>query len=488
MAEQQGNKQLPRDGQSTASALLFNEQIEIRVLTNLMFNNDLYYQAGTLLSARLFHNAQNARVFKLIQKGIADGKQADNIYVATELLRKPDEKCYSGAEILAVFSEYISDAAFGQDLQLLREYAKRRAMWFLGQALIRTGVDMSVTPEWGMREVEKFLSEDDGEAAGPTSMREANAMMMERVDANIKGTSDTFLQTGFRALDENGGFQVDDFDVIAADSSMGKTALAMNIAVSVAKGGKPVMVYSMEMTAPQLAARINAHAAGTPSSIIQYKRLRQQQYLDLRNAVEQTDSLPIYFDDNSTSSADAIMSSIRLNARKTGIKMAIVDYLQILTAVGQVRDQEKFLGEITRKFKNLAKELHINVTALSQLARNNQDPRPTLARLRGSGQVVEAADTVLLIWRPEVYGKTSYKDSSAPVMGTAEIITAKGRNVGTGSFIVHFDPKLTYFYDATEEETERWSLFHPSTQERADERAGDALPPPVEQREQRLPF
>lgn len=491
MEQQQNKQQIPKDERTTASALLFNDQIEVRVLTNLMFNNSLFYQSGNLLSAKLFHDTRNAHVFDIIRKGITDGKHVDNIFVATELLRKPDPKCYKGAEILTVFSEYISDVMFGQDLQLLREYAKRRSMWHLGQSLIRVGVDMRVTPEWGMKEIEKLMSEEDDTDEGPISMKQANAMMMERVDANIKGNSDTMIPTGFYFLDDQGGLQTDDFDIIAADSSMGKTALAMNFAVNAANAKKPIMVYSMEMTAPQLAARINAHAANTSSSLIQYKKLAQQQYWNLQHAVEQTNDLPIYFDDKSTTSVDAIIASIRLNVRKLGIKLAIVDYIQILSAIGQVKNQEAFLGEISRKFKNLAKELHICILALSQLARNPNDPRPTLSRLRGSGQTVEAADNVYMIWRPEMYGKTTYKDSNAPVEGTAEIIVGKGRNVDTGSFVVHFEPSFTYFYDATPEEREKWDKFSVSSDNGTDKGKQGSVPDPLPApaaNEQALPF
>lgn len=486
--EQQNKQQPPNDRLSTPSTLLFNDKIEIRVLTNIMLNNNLLVQAGNLLSAGLFHDTKNAEVFKILQKGVASGCVADNIYVATELMRNPNEKCYSGTEILDVFSEYVSDALFPQDIQLLREYAKRRRMWFVGQSLIRVGVDMSVTPEWGVKQVEKMLSEEEGDDNGPMSLKEANAVMMKRVEDNASGVSDTMLPTGFSYLDGNGGFQVDDLNVIAADSSMGKTAFAMNIATSVAGSGKPVMVYSMEMTAPQLAARINAYSAHVPSSVIQYKRLESLQYWDLIHAVEETDKLPIYFDDNSTSSVEAIYASIRRNVRKLGIKMAIVDYLQILSAVGQIREQEKFLGEVSRNFKNMAKELHINITVLSQLARNNMDPRPSTSRVRASGQIVEAADNVIMIWRPSVYGKT-YKDCGAPVDGTAEIIIGKGRNIGTGSFVVHFEPMYTRFYDPTPEEAELWKT---STQnDMKDNSYGhggvtNALPEPDSQ--QQIPF
>lgn len=480
-------EETPKDNNT---ALLFNDQIEIRVLTNLMFNNGLFYQAGSLLSGKLFHDTRNARVLEIIRKGIVEGKNVDNIYVATELLRKPDPKCYKGQDILVVFSEYISDVSFGQDLQLLREYAKRRRMWFLGQSLIRTGVDMSVTTEWGMKEIDKFMSEDDDGDEGPISMKQANEMMMQRVDDNLSGKSDTMIPTGFYCLDEHGGLQTDDFDIIAADSSMGKTAFAMTIAVNGAKAGKPVMVYSMEMTAVQLAARINAHSANTPSSIIQYKKLAQQQYRDLQHATEETNNLPIYFDDKSTTSVDAIIASIRRYTRKLHIKLAVIDYIQILSSIGQIKNQEAFLGETSRKFKNLAKELHICVLALSQLARNQQDPRPQLSRLRGSGQTVEAADDVLMIWRPEMYGKTSYKDSNAPVTDTAEIIIGKGRNIGTGSFIVHFEKSYTYFYDATSEERERWDpmvITSANDGTSVPKEESDPLPPPVS-KEEEIPF
>lgn len=459
MAEQTNNyqQQQPLEEKSPSLSLLFNEQVEVRLLTTIMQNNNCYFTAGSLLTEKLFHDVRNAHVFKIIQAGISAGNVVDNIYVATELMRNPDEKCYKGTDFLTYFSEYVSDLMFRQDLQLLREYSQRRSMWKLGQQLIRVGVDMSYTPDEAMGEINTALQESDKDEQGVLSMKEANAVLLQRVQDNHSGKSDTFLETGFAVLDGNGGFQLGDFDVIAADSSMGKTSLAMRIMQNVASKGKPSMSYSMEMMSWQLAARINAPKAQTPANIIQYKDLTEYQYRNLQAAMEETDNLPIFFDDKSTSSSDAILASIRLNARKLGIKFFVIDYLQILSAVGKVDDQVRFLGNVSRDLKNMAKELNVNITVLSQLARNNQDPRPTLGRVRASGEIVEAADTVLLIWRPSMYGKTSYKDNNAPVENTAEIIIGKGRNIGTGSFVVHFDPATTNFYDATPEERRAWN-------------------------------
>lgn len=447
----------PQEEQNPTTSLLFNEQIEVRVLTNILFNNNCYYSAGNLLSPKLFHDGRNAEVFKIIQSGISDGKVVDNIYVATELMRNPNPKCYVATDILMVFSGYVTDALFGQDLQLLREYSKRRDLWRLGQSLIRVGVDMSFSPDTALTEITKVLESNDDDNKTVLSLKEANKVLLDRVHANHSGKSDTFLETGFAPLDDNGGFQLGDLDVIAADSSMGKTSLVMNIAKNIGAKGKASMIYSMEMQSWQLAARLNAPKADTPANIIQYKNLTEIQYRSLQHAMEETDKLPIYFDDKSTISVDAIIASIRLNARKLGIKFFVIDYLQILSSVGSVENQEKFLGDVSRRLKNLAKELNVNITALSQLSRNLQDPRPTLSRVRASGQIVEAADTVLLIWRPEMYGKTSYKDNNAPVEKTAEIIIGKGRNIGTGSFVVHFDPSTTNFYDATADERRVWN-------------------------------
>lgn len=466
---QQPNTQ--QDKSEFTAGLLFNEEVETRVLTCILQNNRCYYQAAGVLNDGLFHNPKNAKIFNIIKKGVADGKVVDNVYVAQVILRNPDNEGYTAQDVLIKFSAYVTDALIGQDIEYLMELKRRHDFWVLGQKLIRIGSDMAVTPEMALGEINKVIDNDSDKDNGVISMKDANRMMMEKVDANISGTSDTYLETGFAYLDDNGGFQTGDFDVIAADSSAGKTALSTKIMCSIASKGDPCMSYSMEMRAEQLSARINSPQSKIPSSIIQYKKLTESQYRNLQNAVTLTDDLPIYFDDKSTTSADAILASIRLNARRLGIKFFVVDYLQILSSIGMVENQEKFLGEISRRFKNLAKELQVNITVLSQLARNNQDPRPTLARVRASGQIVEAADTVLLIWRPSMYGRTSYKDNNAPVENTAEIIVGKGRNIGTGSFVVHFDPTTTNFYDATPEERRTWGaeFYSPSANNKVDD-------------------
>ena len=135
--------------------------------------------------------------------------------------------------------------------------------------------------------------------------------------------------------------------------------------------------------------------------------------------------------------------------RKYNIDGAAVDYLQILNVNMKNVNKEQAMGDITRRLKNIAKELDIWVIALSQLSRDKENPIPTLARLRDSGQIVEAADNVILIYRPEFYGKFSYPSdfSNVSVNGTAMIHLAKGRNVGTTKFICGFNAPTTLFHD-----------------------------------------
>ena len=475
------NKNIP-------SSLIFSGNLEIGVLTCLLNNNNNFFSVGKMLSENLFYDTKNKNLFKMIQKGISDGKTVDLMYVVTETAKSTAKNIYTISDLMSMFTGYISDALFGQYVEELIELSRRRSLWILGQKLIRLGVDMTYSYDDAMKEVESVMDKDGEADTGVTSLKDANTKMMQRVRDNITGVSDSFIPTGFSYIDSRGGFQASDFNVIAADTSSGKTSLATNIAVNAAKAGKPVMCYSMEMMAEQVAARINATISKVSSSLIQYKKLYESQFNDVQKAVNETNDLPIYFDDRSTTSAEAIFTSMRANSKKYGIKMFIIDYLQILSSIKSVNDQQNFLGEVSRKLKNLAKKLNVNVTVLSQLSRNNQDPMPTLDRLRASGQIAEASDTVLLIWRPSLYGKTSYKGSNAPVDGTAEIIIAKGRNVGTGSFIVGFDPSTTNFYDISTEQRLAWDRDFNSGKKGKDG-TGTDIPEPINMSNQKsIPF
>ena len=256
------------------------------------------------------------------------------------------------------------------------------------------------------------------------------------------------MLTGFRHIDERGGFFPSDLVVIAAESSQGKTSFAMDIAVNIAKDGVPVAVYTMEMRKAQLSTRVLAQETKINSRLIMGERLNSDEVERINKTIARLRNLPVYFDESSTTSINTIYFSIRTLARRMGVKMVVVDYLQILSTNQKVVNLEAFYGEVTRRLKNLAKDLNICIVLLSQLSRGYDTVEPSLSRLRGSGQINEAADMTFLIYRPEYYGK-HYTGTFAMIdpKGTALIECAKGRNVGTYSFVCGFDAEHTHFYD-----------------------------------------
>ena len=242
--------------------------------------------------------------------------------------------------------------------------------------------------------------------------------------------------------------QKSDLIIIAADTSSGKTSLAMKIAMN---AGCNIAFYSMEMKKEQIAARMLSIQSGVPANIIQYSRMTDVQLSMIDSGIAKILDKPVFFDDRSTSSIDSILASIRSLKIKQNIDGVIVDYLQILTVNQKGLNKEQQLADAARRLKNIAKELDIWVIALSQLNRDTANPVPSLGRLRDSGQIAEAADTVILIYRPENYDR-SYPDpfKNANTSGTAMIDIAKGRNVGTFKFLVGFKAETTNFYELNE--------------------------------------
>lgn len=204
----------------------------------------------------------------------------------------------------------------------------------------------------------------------------------------------------------------------------------------------------MEMRKEQIASRLASIESGVPANQIMYSQLTSSQLESFDKGLARLLHLPIYFDDNSTSNIDSIINSIRYMKRKYDIDGAAVDYLQILNVNMKGANKEQQMGDVARRLKNLAKELDIWIIALSQLNRDKDNPVPSIARLRDSGQIAEAADMVMLIYRPEVKGKSYPGEfSHVDTKSTAMIDVAKGRNIGIMKFICKFDAPTTHFYD-----------------------------------------
>ena len=418
------------------------------VIGSIMTDRDAYNEVRDILTEDCFYDYFNKAVFEAVTKISENGNVPDIITVKAELDAR--HITYDMTQFLDLTLKYTVNTR--QHAIRLKELAARRKMTTIAMYLMQN----SQTEEHGIEEVSQKVSDDlssifSSGVSDVMKLKDGIIKVNGIINNNLSPTKElTGTPTGFNELDNrSGGLQGSDLIIIAAESSVGKTAMSLTMSLNAAKYGARIAIYSMEMRAEQLTARIMAMESGISSSNILYSRLDGGQLQKVEQGIGKIENLDIYFDDRSTSSIDTILSSIRYMKMKYGISGAIVDYLQILNVNMKNSNKEQQMGDVARRLKNVAKELDIWVIALSQLNRDRDNPIPTLARLRDSGQIAEAADTVMLIYRPELYGKTSYPSgfSNVSVNGTAMIDIAKGRNIGTMKFICGFNAPTTHFFE-----------------------------------------
>jgi replicative DNA helicase len=272
--------------------------------------------------------------------------------------------------------------------------------------------------------------------------------LLDRVQEMADNPNDvTGVPSGFYDLDRmTAGFQAGDLIVLAARPSMGKTALAINIAEHVALNeGLPVAVFSMEMGAAQLAVRIVGSIGRIDQSHLRTGKLTDDEWPRLTEAIEKLRTISLHIDESAGLTSSELRANARRLSRQCGkLGLIVVDYLQLMSGSsneGENRATE--LGEISRGLKMLAKELQCPVIALSQLNRSVEtrpDKRPMMSDLRESGAIEQDADIIMFIYRDEYYTKEACKEP-----GVAEVIIAKQRNGPTGTVKLAFLKPITKF-------------------------------------------
>jgi replicative DNA helicase len=259
---------------------------------------------------------------------------------------------------------------------------------------------------------------------------------------------------------------------------MGKSALATNIAFNTARryvqdledgiapeksAGAAVALFSLEMSADQLATRILAENSGISAENLRMGKISQQDFRNLARAAAELESLPLYIDDTPGLTIAALRTRARRLKRQRGIGLVVVDYLQLLQGTGRNGNDNRVqeISEISRGLKTLAKELNVPVLALSQLSRaveQREDKRPQLSDLRESGSIEQDADIVLFIYREEYYlaarqpaddhpDFAAWQEEMNRAYGLAEVIVAKQRHGATGKVKLRFESKITRFSD-----------------------------------------
>lgn len=430
----------------------YSEETERIVLGTLLIERDSLVGVNNLLNEDCFYNDFHRKIFRAIRALDKCGKRYDILSVWNSLRNSVDE-----TQDRPVYFEIASYQCFDlqQHAMELNRLMAHRKNYEIAQYILST-VHSCEDPFEVQDEVMKRIEGiRESQSSGVANMREVMQEVYDIINANLNNPEPvTGTPTGFRELDRRGVLRPGNLTVVAADSSQGKTSLATSICANGASAGAKIAFYTMEMKPVEIGQRILSKQSGVDGMRISSSQLTQEELSQVDRGIARLMDLPLYFDGKSTSTIDSVISSIRMMKKRYDIDGAVVDYLQIFSAnSGNNGTAEQDMGNIARRLKNIAKDLGIWVMALSQLSRDKVDVAPNIGRIRGSGQITEAADVVLLLYRPEHYGRDKkYPEPFANVSphNTAMIDVAKGRNVGTWKFICGFNANTTQFYDLSD--------------------------------------
>jgi replicative DNA helicase len=409
-------------------------EAESSVLGGLLLDNSAWDRVGDLLSDSDFYRYEHRLVYTAVSTLVNANRAADVITVFENLQSQGKAEEIGGLAYLNSLAQYVPSAAnIRRYAEIVRERAILRKLVSVSDEIATSALNTNGRPvpnilDEAEQKIFNIGEEGSRMRQGFQSMGNLVVELLDRVEEMSQNPNDiTGVPTGFFDLDRmTSGMQAGDLIVLAARPSMGKTALAINIAENVAlKEGLPVAVFSMEMGASQLAIRIVGSIG----------RIDQGRLRTVSLSIDETPGL----------TPSELRASARRLARNCGkLGLVVVDYLQLMSGSsgsdGDNRATE--LGEISRGLKMLAKELQCPVIALSQLNRGVEqrtDKRPMMSDLRESGAIEQDADVIMFIYRDDYYNK----DSKEP--GVAEIIIGKQRNGPTGTVKLTFLKPITKF-------------------------------------------
>lgn len=424
--------------------------IEQAILGSFMLEADAYLTNP--VNPEMFYKYEHQKICEVIQQMTKESKRVDLLTVTRKLKDNGLLDEIGGPMYIIQLTNQIATVAHLQHhILILKDKYLRREMIRMSAELqsgaFDESVDLSEIIESAQGIFMKLLSD---ESENIKTFTQISDEISETIHKNsVSRITHTGILTGFRKFDEFAhGLQPGDLVIIAGESSHGKTMLATNIIAHAAKNGYPCDVHSLEMSSIQLVSRIISIDTGISAKDMLFQRMAVESITHINSHISKLSGLPIYFDDKSTASAPKICASIRKMVLKYGVKVAMIDYLQLVSGdTSQGREEE--IGQNARMFKNLAKELNIVIILLSQFS-NSESHIPSIGRLRGSGQIKEAADFVILVWIPEKEGIIFVKKedgSEENMKGKAGIIIGKGRNTGTLDFSVNCSRDINKMWD-----------------------------------------
>ncbi|WP_119352590.1 replicative DNA helicase [Azohydromonas sediminis] len=429
-------------------------EAEQSVLGGLLLDNGAWDRAADLLRDTDFYRWEHRVIYAAIGALINASKPADviTVYEQLQMQGKADE-CGGLAYLNALAQSVPSAANLRRYAEIVRERAILRGLIEASEEIATSafnpqGRSVSTILDEAESRIFKIGEEGSRTKQGFQSMDQLVMQLIDRVTELAENGAEevTGVRTGFYELDrKTAGLQPGDLIVLAARPSMGKTAFALNIAEHVAvHEGLPVVVFSMEMGASQLALRLVGSLGRIDQQHLRTGALRDDEWTRLTEAVDKLSKAAVFIDETPALNPAELRARARRQARQCGrLGLIVVDYLQLMSgSASGDENRATELGEISRGLKALAKELQCPVIALSQLNRSveqRNDKRPMMSDLRESGAIEQDADVIMFIYRDDYYNK----DSKEP--GVAEIIIGKQRNGPTGEVKLTFLKPLTRF-------------------------------------------
>ena len=459
--------------QNEANELPNNIEAEQSVIGSILVSNEIFDEINMIVSSKNFYDPMHQKIFSAIEKLIYSGMLANPITLKNYFEKEKDE--------INVPDYLIKITKFSTSSRQTTEYSKLIYDLFVKRELIKISENIIDTAKLndldhdGQSIIENFekslfdLAEKGSFSSSLVKFDEAMRMTIEMASNAYKNDEGIVgVPTGLTDLDDRlGGLHKSDLLIIAGRPSMGKTALATNIAFNAAKkiqedGRKSTIAFfSLEMSSEQLSTRILAEQSRIKSNDIRRGRISEEQFDKFIETSKNISELPLYIDETPAISIAALSNRARRIKRLYGLDMVVVDYIQLMRASNFREGRVQEISEITQGLKALAKELSVPVLALSQLSRaveTRDIKKPQLSDLRESGSIEQDADVVMFVYReayyleklepkPATVEHAEWQSKMNEVSNLAEILIGKQRHGPTGNIMLEFEAMFTKFKD-----------------------------------------
>jgi replicative DNA helicase len=425
-------------------------EAERAVLSAILLNDSVFQSVADIIQASDFYHPQHAFIFEGMGDIITTSRRIDLITLQNVLEQKKTLEKIGGIGFLVSLQEELPALGFTeQHAKIIKEKATLRELIGSATDIITKCYDQNEDSIAGvLDEAEKTIF-SIAQKKSAQHFVQLNIWLkktfahLSDVKSHSKGI--TGVPSGFSKLDDmTSGLQSGDLIILAARPSMGKTSLAINIAMNAALANYAVGIFSLEMSAEQLTLRILSTESGIAHHHIRNATISSDEWIELTNVAAKLAQLPVFIDDTAGQSIMDLKTQARKLKAQHNIKMLVVDYLQLLHSPKKHENRHQEVSEISRTLKALAKELGVPILALSQLSRavdSRVDKRPMLSDLRESGAIEQDADVIAFLYRDSVYNP----DTDHPHL--AELIIGKQRNGPTGTVNLDFIRELTKFQD-----------------------------------------